>query len=124
MSDLALPFHLQEPPAHVHRTRTADRWFESLRKRVHTVVECGRKDRDVRVKIAILDTGIDLQHPLIKKHCERIKICKSFFDRAPEGDQDSCGHGTHAAGLLLEVAPNAELYVGRVFVTGKEKYGS
>ncbi|KAF2809684.1 subtilisin-like protein [Mytilinidion resinicola] len=27
---------------------------------------------------------------------------------------DTCGHGTHVAGIVLQLAPNAELHVGRV----------
>lgn len=76
-----------------------------------------------RVKIAILDTGIDLLHPQIKEYRDHIKECKSFFEDS-KGDTDSCGHGTHIAGLLLDVASNAELYVAKVFITGNEPTGS
>ncbi|KAL9593208.1 MAG: hypothetical protein Q9179_006029 [Wetmoreana sp. 5 TL-2023] len=105
------------------KTRIADWWFKALSKRVHGVVEPCRKERDRCVKIAILDTGIDLLHPLFKEHQDRIKECKSFYEHY-KGDEDSCGHGTHAAGLLLDVASNANIYVARVFITGKESIGT
>ncbi|KAL8699783.1 MAG: hypothetical protein Q9201_005803 [Fulgogasparrea decipioides] len=85
--------------------------------------ETDKKERDRCVKIAILDTGIDLLHPLFKEHQDRIKECKSFYEHY-KGDEDSCGHGTHAAGLLLDVASNANIYVARVFITGKESIGT
>jgi hypothetical protein len=76
------------------------------------------------VKIAILDTGIDL--PLGQKfaHKDRIKECRSWLvtdeDGDERGDKDLTGHGTHAAALLLKVAPNADLYVARVFKGQKD----
>ncbi|KAL8732951.1 MAG: hypothetical protein Q9181_003757 [Wetmoreana brouardii] len=105
------------------KTRIADWWFKALSERVHDIVEPRRKERDRCVKIAILDTGIDLLHPLFKKHQDRIIKCKSFYEHY-KGDEDSCGHGTHAAGLLLDVASNAHIYVARVFITGKESIGT
>jgi hypothetical protein len=47
------------------------------------------------VKIAILDTGIDLDNDYIEVHRDRI-------------------HGTHIAGLLLDLIPNSEIYVAKV----------
>lgn len=66
-----------------------------------------------RVKIAILDTGIAKKHTVISEHWEKnVKQCKSWIDG--EGDKDVCGHGTHAAALLMRIAPEAQLYVARV----------
>jgi hypothetical protein len=42
-----------------------------------------------------------------------VKECKSFLNNK-KGDEDANGHGTHAASLLLRLAPNAILYVARV----------
>ncbi|KUJ11431.1 subtilisin-like protein, partial [Mollisia scopiformis] len=71
------------------------------------------------VKIAILDTGIDIGHPYFaadqagKPSERRIKSCEDFLD--PKGAaQDVCGHGTHCVGLLRKVAPEADIYVARV----------
>lgn len=72
------------------------------------------------VRIALLDTGIDLQHPDFQSsHI----VAQSFVEG--ESEQDQNGHGTHGAGLLIagekttlgirySVVPNAELYVGKV----------
>lgn len=80
------------------------------------------------VKIAILDTGLELPELGIHwyEHAP-IKDCRSWLepDKYPDGDTttgsiDMDGNGTHAAGLILEVARDAELYVGRVFENESE----
>jgi subtilisin family serine protease len=67
-------------------------------------------------RIAILDTGIDFRHePTLKyKNSKQITATKSWIQGRP-GTVDNDGHGTHAAMLLLKVAPQVELYVAKVF---------
>lgn len=80
------------------------------------------------VKIAIMDTGLDLQHPAFQG---RVVASYDFVGDAYDGsntpvpgqdDVDDCaGHGTHvagiaaAAGALPGVAPEASLGIYRVF---------
>ena len=80
-----------------------------------------------RIKIAVLDTGIDITHPTIAGHLERIKserfmasggkidniikATRSFVEGEPV---DQCGHGTRVVELLLRVAPHADLYLGKI----------
>ncbi|KAL8902272.1 MAG: hypothetical protein Q9207_004808 [Kuettlingeria erythrocarpa] len=93
-----------------------------------------RKAKGSRVKIAILDTGIDLSHPDFDSSAgslgavdvqqlgprrDRVKECKSFVGEGA-GDRDNVGHGTHCAALLLELSPNADIYVARVCEEGTE----
>ncbi|KAJ5389012.1 subtilisin-like protein [Penicillium cataractarum] len=75
-----------------------------------------------KIRIAILDTGVDLGHPYFDEKIrtgstqsrrESINECKSFLP-GKKGDEDAHGHGTHAASLLLRLAPNAKVYVARV----------
>lgn len=72
------------------------------------------------IKIAILDTGIDLGHP---DFTGRAIVSKSFV--ASETVDDVQGHGTHCAGTAVGkpvnpaiprygVAPDASLFVGKV----------
>lgn len=71
------------------------------------------------VKLAVLDTGLDLTHP---DFASRTVNSKSFVPN--ESVQDLQGHGTHCAGTAAGkapagvprygVAPDAELYVGKV----------
>jgi len=75
------------------------------------------------VRVAVLDTGADLRHPLLKA---RIADHESFVPG--ETTDDGNGHGTHCCGLVaggagpggvrIGVAPKAELYVGKVLSNG------
>lgn len=100
-----------------------DVWFREFNSRTQSLLAQGRKPLGKRVRIAILDTGIDLGHPDFSKidedHPEygtpksRVKECKSFVG-SEGGDHDHSGHGTHSAALLLKLAPQANVYVARV----------
>lgn len=66
-----------------------------------------------RVKIAVLDTGIDLNHPYMHECAQNIKAKHDFLQEG--GDySDSDGHGTFVTGLLLDFAPDAEIYIAKV----------
>lgn len=73
------------------------------------------------VKVCIIDTGIDREHPDLRA---RIAKVSDFTD---DGDgRDYMGHGTHVAGIVAGsgrgsggrfrgLSPGAELYVAKVF---------
>ena len=68
-----------------------------------------------RVKIAILDTGIDLNHPDMQACAENIMARYNWLQedtRTTVHDVD--GHGTFVAGILLDYAPDAEIYVAKI----------
>jgi hypothetical protein len=71
------------------------------------------------IKIAVLDTGVDIKHPFIKgcMKSSRIKETRSFVpgDMAIE---DTCGHGTHASASILKVAPKVRIYVAKIAASG------
>ncbi|KAI1417923.1 subtilisin-like protein [Hypoxylon sp. FL1857] len=94
-----------------------------------------RSDRS-RIKIALLDTGIRQatadgglpnRRNATMEYREKqgfdemsdinpIKRYKSFLEKG-KGKVDDCGHGTQLACLLLEFAPDADLYIARVSST-------
>jgi len=64
------------------------------------------------VRIAILDTGIDYNHPELEdKMWEGIGY---DFVNDDEDPMDEDGHGTHVAGIVSSVAPRAELMALKV----------
>jgi subtilisin family serine protease len=70
------------------------------------------------IKVAVLDTGLDIGHPDIQAARERIKAVWSWV-HAPDGERqtkpgDPCGHGTHVTSLLLGVAPDCDIYVAQI----------
>lgn len=82
------------------------------------------------IKVAILDTGLDLQHP---DFAGRNIVAESFV--IGEDVQDSQGHGTHCAGTAVGnrtsdggfrygVASDADIYIGKVLAnngSGRER---
>lgn len=71
--------------------------------------------RTKKIRIAIIDTGIDDGDILIETALEsgRIRACQGFVND-PDDHKDIHGHGTHVARLVLEMAPSAELYIAKV----------
>ena len=98
-----------------HRDMLSDAWFRRLRNIVFPVLPTNRRAED-RVKIAILDSGIDLNENSIFVNRNRIKY-QSFLPNE-EGIEDRLGHGTHCAALLLQVAPDSDIYVARITSSG------
>ncbi|RTE80932.1 hypothetical protein BHE90_004563 [Fusarium euwallaceae] len=121
--------------------RFADTFFNSFdefRKRYIVPNFQSEENGKARVRIAILDTGInsdDLRSRLdrvsaIRKNqnCPRnnrcpIKAIKSFIGDVTNSEGDSCerGHGTHVASILLRLAPDADLYIAKVS-TGEQHF--
>lgn len=77
----------------------------------------------IGVRVAVLDTGIDLGHPDFLGRVSEGETARSFVKG--ETVQDGNGHGTHVSGTLAgprqgvagrryAVAPGAELLVGKV----------
>ncbi|MCJ1394572.1 hypothetical protein MMC18_007451 [Xylographa bjoerkii] len=98
-------------------------WFELFDIETQSFLAEDRKPMGRKVKIAILDTGIDLEHPQFSnpdivylEHGiprDRVKGCKSFVTNE-DADTDDCGHGTHSVALLLIIARKADIYVARI----------
>ncbi|KAH6960043.1 hypothetical protein BKA56DRAFT_662563 [Ilyonectria sp. MPI-CAGE-AT-0026] len=70
------------------------------------------------VKIAILDTGIDRDHYAFEALEENLKGKRNCYNESQKNVPDRNGHGTFAASLILDYAPDAMLYV--IKITDKE----
>jgi subtilisin len=70
------------------------------------------------VKVAVVDSGVDADHPVIDGRVAgyvAVSVGEGgdpVFDDSPH--EDTSGHGTACAGLILGVAPECELYSVRV----------
>ncbi|RIH90942.1 Subtilisin BL [Calidithermus terrae] len=79
------------------------------------------------VKVAVIDTGIDLEHPALKEALAPAGEWWDFYGNDPvpqeEGvlGQGGYGHGTNVAGIVRQVAPRATLLPLRVL--GPDGYG-
>jgi subtilisin family serine protease len=76
------------------------------------------------VRIAVLDTGVDILHPDISHEYENGRIKYHDFTSGSVDIEDLDGHGTHSVSLVAKFAPNAEIYVGRVFRRSVAQRGS
>lgn len=82
--------------------------------------------RGAGVLVAVLDTGIELDHPALSSHLslpgiELGTVSSPGDDRAEAVDTNgdgildgSLGHGTHVAGIVLALAPQAQILPVRV----------
>jgi subtilisin family serine protease len=72
------------------------------------------------VRVCILDSGIERDHPLVglveRAVAIRIEGEEAFVDEDEQGDL--CGHGTACAGIVRSIAPDCELHSVRVLGAG------
>ncbi|UKZ62537.1 uncharacterized protein TrAtP1_003782 [Trichoderma atroviride] len=67
-----------------------------------------------RIRIAVLDTGIDTTDMMIRSASgSRIKGKRSWVG-SNNNFEDEYGHGTHVTRLLLKMAPAAEIFVAKI----------
>jgi subtilisin family serine protease len=75
-----------------------------------------------KIRIAILDTGIDAKDDILLRTAledKRIKACCGFLNDAdsdpdPADYQDVNGHGTHVTRLVLNAAPSADVFIAKI----------
>jgi subtilisin family serine protease len=58
------------------------------------------------VTIAVIDTGVDLGHPDLRKQLVKGTDIVDGDTACPQGPQDQYGHGTHVAGIAAAVTNN------------------
>ncbi|KAF9774421.1 hypothetical protein IL306_007580 [Fusarium sp. DS 682] len=90
-------------------------FHESCEERASSIQSCSHKP----VRIAVLDTGINQSSGAIKGGLKTRRIqpqnCRSWVGNDPNDVHDYHGHGTRIAELILRAAPEADIYVCKVF---------
>jgi hypothetical protein len=90
-------------------------WFTHYLANFQKEVAEVRNDNQPRIRVAILDSGIDTRHEDFAKLRQRGGIaCGEGFPKSLKPFEDKNGHGTHCASVLIRTAPQAELYVARI----------
>jgi len=64
------------------------------------------------VKIAVLDSGVDETHNALDTG--QIKLKLNWTNKFKKAVHDYDGHGTFTASLLVDYAPDAELYIAKI----------
>src|SRR5947208_3481399 len=71
--------------------------------------------------VCILDSGIELEHPLVGRVDRSVAVLRDENDElqvVDDAEGDLCGHGTACAGVVRSLAPDAELTSVRVLGAG------
>jgi lantibiotic leader peptide-processing serine protease len=64
-------------------------------------------DKGDRATIALIDSGVDINHPLLKDHID-ITHARNYVTNE-QHVTDEFGHGTQIAGILTSIAPNSTI---------------
>lgn len=115
--------HLCHLETNRSRAISADNWISAFKRSVHKSIdkEEGYSSIALPVKIAVLDTGLDVKHPGIMTAMQMgqiQRVMRSFVEN-DKSLQDDCGHGTHIASLISDIAPQAQIYIAKV--AGKQE---
>ncbi len=98
---------------------------------LHATIEIDGIDDSVDVDIAIIDTGIDIDHPDLRVAGGRRFYTRRWRSIEDNRYDDGNGHGTHCAGIaaaidndlgVVGVAPGARLWAVRVLDANGEGY--
>jgi hypothetical protein len=96
-----------------YRIKKASQWFARLEQKHIQDSLPPRPAKPQRIKIAVLDTGIDLNNDWISQKRGRVQCWPTNGACA---DQD--GHGTQVAYLILLLAPHVQVHVAKVSQSG------
>ncbi|RPB06402.1 subtilisin-like protein [Morchella conica CCBAS932] len=87
-----------------------DPWFRAMKSFAKKDPTKGHASNVTPIRVAILDTGIDMSFELFQRRVEKRKA----FVQDTHDFLDLDGYGTHVAGLVLQVAPDAKLLIARI----------
>lgn len=73
----------------------------------HFVEAWNMAKADADVTVAVLDSGVMLNHDDLKANVLTSLAWDSYYNKALTGDGDNVGHGTHVAGIIAATANNS-----------------
>ena len=92
---------------------TVEHCLSEIRQKINNTVA------DRRIRIAVLDSGINTKHPKVQGLIQQTSswnsnrlVFKSLTGL--EDDSDPVGHGTHIEDTIMSIAQGARIYVGGV----------
>ncbi|KAF4448404.1 serine/threonine protein kinase [Fusarium austroafricanum] len=101
------------------KRQLSQQWFENY-DRLKEILQPENGETGAgyqRVKIAVLDTGINSDDHDYYRDFGIIEEYKDYVDNKQTGPNDETGHGSSAVSLLIKTCPNASLYLARVLKT-------
>jgi subtilisin family serine protease len=108
---------MRTQPSDQSSRRQTDKWIEGFQNLL-VIHDIGARTGPDVIKVAIIDSGIDYNHPEVNQ--TRIGGWESWIENS-DARVDKVGHGTHIAGIILQLTTNVELYIGKVTDTKKFK---
>lgn len=99
-------------------SKKAEKWLNQVDSLIREMRKAN-PSTPKRVRIAILDTGYDPDTPFFLRRERRIAAWRDWVDADPS-PSDFHGHGTHMLGLIMRIAPQADIYVARVAKTPED----
>lgn len=99
-----------------HRKEDAStRWISDMQQSIGAKFPESDKHKPVpQARVAILDTGADLNNPLFNSFRDRITSKMNFTDQNEEDITDLDGHGTHVLHTLLKSNECTEVGIAKV----------
>ena len=95
-------------------------WGVSATKADAYAADLKRRNATQRVVVAVVDTGVDASHPMLKG---RLGSGYDFID-GDGNPQDGHGHGTHVSGTIIDCTPSLNVFIMPVRVLGNDGGGT
>ncbi|WDK18654.1 thermostable alkaline protease [Colletotrichum graminicola] len=132
-SEPETPMHIDTEPAFfdsetiLSSVQNSEKWVRDFIRSRNTILSPHHDKNMERVRVTIIDTGLDKTHPFVIKRRwqdsrqaanKKVALFKDFVTENPSAEAiDEDGHGTFVAGIVLQLAPLVELSIARVATT-------
>ncbi|KAK7423676.1 hypothetical protein QQX98_000866 [Neonectria punicea] len=98
--------------SHAERVENYLNWKVKYKAVYKHFIDPYMQDPPLPVKIAVLDSGVDESHNALDTG--QIKLKRNWTSKFKKAIYDHEGHGTFTASLIIDYAPDAELYIAKI----------